>query len=152
MIKKKKKNPKKPSVRKVKSKKKVSKKPSVRKVKSKKKVSKKPSVRKVKSKKKVLKEVEEKEIIFKTKPELLKSDLVNKAKYQKKYIDSIKNNNEFWKKEGKRITWIKPYKKIKNVKYSKDDVKIRWYEDGTLNASANCVDRHLKEKKDKSKT
>ena len=53
-------------------------------------------------------------------------------------------------KEGKRITWIKPYKKIKDIKYSKEEVKIKWYEDGTLNASANCIDRHLKDKKDKT--
>ena len=76
--------------------------------------------------------------------------MVNKTKYQKKYLESIKYNNDFWKKEGKRITWIKPYKKIKNVKYSKTDVKIKWYEDGTLNASYNCIDRHLKDKKDKT--
>ena len=56
----------------------------------------------------------------------------------------------FGKKKEKRITWIKPYKKIKNVKYSKTDVRIKWYEDGTLNASANCIDRHLKDKKDKT--
>ena len=80
----------------------------------------------------------------------MKSALVNKSKYQKKYSDSIKNNNDFWKNEGKRITWIKPYKKIKDVKYSKKEVKIKWYEDGTLNASANCIDRHLKDKKDKT--
>ena len=43
-----------------------------------------------------------------------------------------------------------PYKKIKNIKYSKKEVKIKWYEDGTLNASANCIDRHLKDKKDKT--
>ena len=53
----------------------------------------------------------------------------------------------FGKKREKELTWIKPYKKIKNVKYSKTDVKIKWYEDGTLNASANCIDRHLKIKK-----
>ena len=47
-------------------------------------------------------------------------------------------------KRGKRITWIKPYTKIKDIKYSKEDVKIKWFYDGTLNASANCVDRHLK--------
>ena len=105
---------------------------------------------KSKVKKKVLKKLEEKELVFKTKPEWIKNASVNKAKYQKKYSESIKNNNEFWKKEGKRITWIKPYKKIKNVKYSKTDVKIKWYEDGTLNASANCIDRHLKDKKDKT--
>ena len=69
---------------------------------------------------------------------------VNKSKYQKKYKLSIKENEKFWAKEGKRITWIKKYSKIKDVKYSKDDVKIKWYYDGTLNASANCIDRHLK--------
>ena len=105
---------------------------------------------KFKVKKKFSKKTENKELIFKTKPEWAKSALVNKAKYQKKYSESIKNNNEFWKKEGKRITWIKSYKKIKNVKYSKTDVRIKWYEDGTLNASSNCIDRHLKDKKDKT--
>ena len=90
------------------------------------------------------------ELILKTKPEWLKSAFVNKSKYQNKYNESIKNNNSFWKKEGKRITWIKPYKKIKDVKYSKNEVRIKWYEDGTLNASQNCIDRHLKDKKDKT--
>ena len=75
---------------------------------------------------------------------------VNKSKYQKKYKLSIKENEKFWAKEGKRITWIKKYSKIKDVKYSKDDVRIKWFYDGTLNASANCIDRHLK--KNASKT
>ena len=107
-------------------------------------------------KKKIIKKLKEtenssqSELIFKTKPDWIKGSLVNKAQYQKKYTESIKNNNTFWKKEGKRITWIKPYKKIKDVKYSKDEVRIKWYEDGTLNASANCIDRHLKDKKDKT--
>ena len=64
-------------------------------------------------KKKVLKKIEEKKLIIKTKPEWVKSSLINKTKYQKKYSDSIKRNDAFWKIEGKRITWIKPYKKIK---------------------------------------
>jgi len=113
-----------------------------------KKVSKKTKVKK--KIKPIKKKIEEKELIFKIKPEWVKSALVNKSKYQKKYSDSIKNNNDFWKKEGKRITWIKPYKKIKDIKYSEKEVKIKWYEDGTLNASANCIDRHLKERKDKT--
>ena len=123
----------------------------------KKKYSKKRKVvrRKSKPKKKVSKKNKQtdsssSELIFKTRPEWIKSSLTNKAQYQKKYNESIKNNNYFWKKEGKRITWIKPYKKIKDVKYSKDEVRIKWYEDGTLNASANCIDRHLKDKKDKT--
>ena len=102
------------------------------------------------SKKKIKKLVTNQELIIKTKAEWVNKALVNKLDYEKKYKKSLKNNDEFWKKEGKRITWIKPYKKIKNVKYSKDEVRIKWYEDGTLNASANCIDRHLKDKKDKT--
>ncbi len=69
---------------------------------------------------------------------------VNESKYKKKYKHSIKENEKFWGKEGKRISWIKKYSKVKDVKYSKEEVKIKWYYDGTLNASANCIDRHLK--------
>ena len=75
---------------------------------------------------------------------------VNESKYKKKYKLSIKDNDKFWAKEGKRISWIKKYTKIKDVKYSKDDVKIKWYYDGTLNASANCIDRHLKKNPNKT--
>ena len=77
--------------------------------KNKKKVSKKIILKKNNFKEEKL----EKELLFKTRPEWIKNALVNKSKYKKKYFDSIKNNNEFWKKEGKRITWIKPYTKIK---------------------------------------
>ncbi len=71
---------------------------------------------------------------------------VNDSKYKKKYKLSIKDNDKFWTKEGKRISWIKKYSKIKDIKYSKDEVKIKWFYDGTLNASVNCIDRHLKKK------
>jgi acetyl-CoA synthetase len=118
----------------------------------KKKVTKKVT-KKTKVKKKVISKVAKessKELIIKTKPQWIKSSLTTKSKYQDRYSKSIKNNDEFWRKEGKRITWIKPYKKIKDVKYSTKDVKIKWFHDGTLNASANCIDRHLKDKKDKT--
>ena len=105
---------------------------------------------KTKSKKKGFKSKKTTGTIIKTKPEWIKASLVSKSQYQKNYNDSIKNNNNFWKKEGKRITWIKPYKKIKDVKYSATDVKIKWFQDGSLNASANCIDRHLKDKKEKT--
>ena len=75
---------------------------------------------------------------------------VNDSKYKKKYKLSIKENEKFWAKEGKRISWIKKYSKIKDVKYSKEEVKIKWYYDGTLNASANCIDRHLKKNSKKT--
>ena len=75
------------------------------------------------------------ELIIKTKPEWVKNSLANKSQYQKKYQESLKSNENFWRREGKRITWIKPYKKIKDIKYSNKDVKIKWYHDGTLNLS-----------------
>jgi acetyl-CoA synthetase len=123
-----------------------------KKTKVKKKVIKKVTKKSKAKKKAISKVVKEssKELIIKTKPQWIKSSLATKSKYQDKYSKSIKNNDEFWRKEGKRITWIKPYKKIKDVKYSTKDVKIKWFHDGTLNASANCIDRHLKDKKDKT--
>jgi acetyl-CoA synthetase len=86
----------------------------------------------------------EDELIIKVSKHWAKKAYVNKNSYQKKYNHSLKKNEDFWRKEGKRITWIKSYKKIKDVKYSKTDVKIKWFYDGKLNASANCIDRHLK--------
>ena len=122
-------------------------------LKKKKKTKVKKVTKKTKVKKKTISKVAKdnsKELIIKTKPQWIKNSLATKSKYQDKYNKSIKNNDEFWKKEGKRITWIKPYKKIKDVKYSTKEVKIKWFQDGTLNASANCIDRHLKDKKDKT--
>ena len=116
--------------------------------KKKKKTKKKENIikkRKKTSKKKSEKKIE-KEIIYKTKKEWINKATVNKSQYEKKYKVSISDNDNFWKKEGKRINWIKPYTKIKDIKYSSSDVRIKWFYDGTLNASANCIDRHLKKK------
>ena len=79
-----------------------------------------------------------------------KQGYVNKAKYQKKYNLSVKENDNFWRKEAKRINWIKPFTKVKDVKYSKEDVRIKWFYDGSLNVSANCIDRHLKKNGNKT--
>ena len=92
----------------------------------------------------------EKELVIKTTKAWIKKSYVNKKAYEKKYDLSIKNNEGFWRKEGKRITWIKPYTKVKDIKYSKTDVKIKWFYDGTLNASVNCIDRHLDKRKNKT--
>jgi len=112
------------------------------------KVKKKRIIRKIKKTSK--KENIEKELIFKTKKDWISKATVNKSQYEKKYKTSLSDNDSFWKKEGRRINWIKPYTKIKDIKYSKSDVKIKWFYDGTLNASANCIDRHLKKNKDKT--
>ena len=108
-------------------------------------------IKKVRSKtRKKITKVSEKELVIKTSKVWSKQAYVNKKAYEKKYNLSIKDNENFWRKEGKRITWIKPYTKVKDVNYSKTDVRIKWYYDGTLNASANCIDRHLKNKKNRT--
>ncbi len=73
---------------------------------------------------------------------------VDKSGYEKMYRESITNNEAFWREQGKRIDWIKPYTQVKDVSFAKDDVRIRWYYDGTLNVCYNCVDRHLDTKGD----
>ena len=73
-----------------------------------------------------------------------KNALVDEKKYLSMYKDSIENNENFWNQQGGRINWKKKYSKTKNIKYSSKDVSIKWYYDGTLNVSENCIDRHAK--------
>ena len=75
--------------------------------------------------------------------DIIKNSHANKAEYEKMYEESITSPEKFWEKHGKRIDWMKPYTKIRDVSYNKEDLHIRWYEDGALNASYNCLDRHL---------
>ena len=69
--------------------------------------------------------------------------LVNTAGYQEIYGESLADPEAFWRHHGQRIDWIQPYTIVKNTRFTKNDVSIKWYEDGTLNACVNCVDRHL---------
>lgn len=71
---------------------------------------------------------------------------INKADYDNMYAQSISNPDHFWSEHGKRVDWIKPYSKIKDVDYSYPNVSIKWFEDGQLNVSANCIDRHLEKR------
>jgi len=68
---------------------------------------------------------------------------IDKNKYDAMYAQSINDPDAFWADHGKRIDWIKPFTKIKNVNFTHPDVSIKWFEDGELNVAANCVDRHL---------
>ncbi len=86
--------------------------------------------------------------LFVVSDEWSSSSLIDSHKYNDWYQNSFDNNEEFWNEHGKRIDWIKPYSKVKNVNYHKNDFSIKWYEDGSLNASSNCIDRHLKERAD----
>jgi len=71
---------------------------------------------------------------------------IDAAGYEEMYKRSIEDNEGFWAEQAQRIDWIKPFTKVKDVSWAKDDVHIRWYYDGTLNVCYNCVDRHLETK------
>ncbi len=81
---------------------------------------------------------------------LEKTAWADNEKYLSMYKKSIEDNEEFWREEGKIIDWIKPYTKIKEVDYLAPNVSIKWFYDGSLNASVNCIDRHLKTRGDQT--
>jgi acetyl-CoA synthetase len=68
---------------------------------------------------------------------------INADRYQNLYERSVAEPNAFWGELGRRLDWIKPYTKVKNTSFAPGSVSIKWFEDGTLNVSANCIDRHL---------
>jgi len=72
----------------------------------------------------------------------------DEARYNALYTRSIKDPNGFWAEEAKRIDWIKPFTKVKNISFDPHNVSIKWFEDGTLNAAYNCIDRHLAKRGD----
>ena len=67
----------------------------------------------------------------------------NAETYDAMYAESVSDSDAFWAEHGQRIDWIKPFTQISDVSYQKPDVHINWFADGTLNAAANCLDRHL---------
>jgi len=68
---------------------------------------------------------------------------IDKTKFEEMYARSVNDPDAFWGAEAKRIDWIKPFTKVKNVSWNPDNLFIKWFEDGTLNVAANCIDRHL---------
>lgn len=74
--------------------------------------------------------------------------LINNEQYEDMYQRSIESPEEFWSEQAQRLDWRKPFSKVKDVSFAKDDLHIRWFEDGELNASENCLDRHLAERAD----
>ena len=82
--------------------------------------------------------------------EVAKTALIDKAKYQAMYKQSVEDNEGFWNEHGKRVDWIKPYTKVKDVNFQVPNVDIKWFHDGTLNVAANCIDRHLASRGDQT--
>src|SRR5579863_5725331 len=70
--------------------------------------------------------------------------------YAERYAESLEDPDAFWGQIGKRLSWSKPYSKVKNVSFQEQDFRIRWYEDGCLNVAYNCLDRHLAKRADKT--
>ncbi len=75
---------------------------------------------------------------------------VTRADYERLYAESIEAPEEFWRRMGKRLDWIKPYSAIKDVSFDQRDLHIRWFYDGQLNVAANCLDRHLASRGEKT--
>ncbi|HHR6150938.1 TPA: acetate--CoA ligase [Providencia alcalifaciens] len=74
---------------------------------------------------------------------IAKNALINEQQYNDEYQRSIQDPEGFWGEKGKIVDWIKPYTRVKNTSFDPGHVNIRWFEDGILNLSANCLDRHL---------
>ena len=79
-------------------------------------------------------------------PHIAEQALIDQATYEERYQESIANPAQFWAEQGQHIDWIKPYTKVKNTSFDPGHISIKWFEDGTLNLSANCIDRHLETK------
>jgi len=88
--------------------------------------------------------------IYPVRPEVAAAAHCDNEKYQEMYERSVKDPEGFWDAQGRRIDWIKPYSKVKDVSFARDDVHVKWFYDGTLNASANCLDRHLESRGDQT--
>lgn len=86
--------------------------------------------------------------VYPVSEELARTAWVDNAKYEAMYKASIEDPEGFWAEHGKRIDWIKPYTKVKDVSFDEKDLHIKWFYDGTLNVSVNCIDRHLETKGD----
>ncbi len=71
--------------------------------------------------------------------------LINPDQYKAQYQQSITDPDTFWGEQGKILDWMRPYTRVKNTSFAPGNISIKWYEDGTLNLAANCLDRHLAE-------
>ncbi len=76
--------------------------------------------------------------------------LMNNDQYEVMYKRSIDDSEGFWAEQGERIDWIQPYTQVRDISFDEHNVDINWYKDGTLNASANCLDRHLETRGDQT--
>jgi acetyl-CoA synthetase len=86
--------------------------------------------------------------IYPVQDEVRERALIDAAGYEKLYARSVEDNEAFWAEQAGRIDWMRPFTRVKDVSYARDDVHISWFYDGTLNVCYNCIDRHLGSKAD----
>jgi len=84
--------------------------------------------------------------VYPVSKEIADRAIVDKQMYQQLYKQSIESNSDFWAEQATRLDWIKPFTKVSESHWSDSDVSIKWFEDGVINVSYNCIDRHLQEK------
>jgi len=75
---------------------------------------------------------------------------VKAADYEQLYAESVRDPEGFWSRVARRLDWIKPFTKVKDVSFAANDLHVRWFHDGQLNLSANCLDRQLAKRGDKT--
>ena len=88
--------------------------------------------------------------LFAVPEEWKKRTLMTEAQYDAAYTEAKRDPDGFWGKEAARLTWAKPFTKVKNVSWDPDNLHIKWFEDGALNVAANCIDRHLEKRGDQT--
>ena len=88
--------------------------------------------------------------VYPVKPEFAAKARIRKEDYARLYEESVRDPEGFWGEIGRRLAWTKAPTRVKNVSFDPKDLHIRWYEDGELNVSANCLDRHLDQRGDKT--
>ncbi|HEX6928316.1 MAG TPA: acetate--CoA ligase, partial [Gammaproteobacteria bacterium] len=86
--------------------------------------------------------------IYPVPPEVARGAHLDAAGYAAQYRESVEDDAAFWARIGRRLDWMRPFTEVKDVSWNADDLHIRWFHDGTLNVSVNCVDRHLPERRD----
>ncbi|HXQ64190.1 MAG TPA: acetate--CoA ligase [Steroidobacteraceae bacterium] len=88
--------------------------------------------------------------IYEVPADFARTARVDAKRYATDYARSIKDPSGFWGEIGRRIDWLKPYTQVRDVSFRLEDFRIRWYGDGELNVSANCLDRHLARRGDQT--
>ena len=88
--------------------------------------------------------------IYEPSPDIAAGARISAEQYRKLYRESVEDPDGFWRSVADNVDWIKPFTKVRNSNFDYPDVAISWFEDGTLNVSANCLDRHLAARGDKT--